>query len=163
MIDGDVANDLNFGNRFVTPGEIHGTKWNDENGDGIFDAGESGLLGVFIQLFKLTPPDVIGSWFAQQTTSSDGTYAFTDIPPGFYRLAEVVPSSQLSEFAQLLQNISKQISKVEENVSKLTNNMSRIEHEQAARMADVERELADLPAVPMDSFDEDEEHADLGE
>ena len=39
----EIETDINFGN--FQPSEIHGTKWNDLDGDGVRDAGEPGLPG----------------------------------------------------------------------------------------------------------------------
>ena len=44
-----VVNDLDFGNRLQL-GEIHGRKWEDLDGDGVWDAGESALAGWTIYL-----------------------------------------------------------------------------------------------------------------
>jgi hypothetical protein len=40
----EVRTGIDFGNRAL-PGEIHGSKWNDLDGDGTWDTGEPGLEG----------------------------------------------------------------------------------------------------------------------
>ena len=45
---GQVVENIDFGNRGT--GELHGTKWNDLDGDGVRDAGESGLAGWTVYL-----------------------------------------------------------------------------------------------------------------
>ena len=63
-------------------GTIDGTKFNDTNGDGTWDAGEPGVPGVTINLSN--------GW----TTSTDGNgnYVFNDVPTGTYSASEVVPA-----------------------------------------------------------------------
>lgn len=65
-------------------GSISGYKINDLDGDGFQDAGEPGLEGWTINLFK---DDVfVGS----TTTASDGFYSFTGLEPGNYTTEEVL-------------------------------------------------------------------------
>jgi len=45
-------------------------KFNDANGNGILDAGESGIAGLGNQRYK-------GSTVKQTTTAANGTYSFT--------------------------------------------------------------------------------------
>ncbi len=56
---------------------IAGTKFCDENGDGLFQAGEEGLGGFCILLKQE------GVQVDQAVTASDGTYEFQDIPCGY--------------------------------------------------------------------------------
>jgi uncharacterized protein (DUF2141 family) len=66
-------------------GSIAGTKWNDLNGNGVVDIGETGLSGVTIQLW-------VGiDLMAEAVSGTDGTYAFEDLPAGDYIVMEVVP------------------------------------------------------------------------
>jgi serine-aspartate repeat-containing protein C/D/E len=90
FLDGSVSNtqltiisgSLNFGN--VRGASIAGVKFNDVNGDGVRQAGESGLQGWTIQLLSTT--DVV---LATTTTDAAGNYAFTDLAAGTYRVREV--------------------------------------------------------------------------
>jgi VCBS repeat-containing protein len=78
----------------VTPstGEIHGTLFNDVNGNGVRDpAGEPGLANRVVYLDQnlngqLDPGEL------STTTAADGTYAFTNLPLGTYNVAEVLPA-----------------------------------------------------------------------
>lgn len=81
---GEVVENINFGN--VKLSQIHGMKWNDENGDGIQDAGEPGVEGVTIEL---TDPD--GNPVATTTTDANGTYGFSELSPSTYTVSEIVP------------------------------------------------------------------------
>ncbi|MHB8781608.1 MAG: MSCRAMM family protein, partial [Candidatus Geothermincolia bacterium] len=65
-------------------GAIAGTKFLDADGDGVLDAGELPLAGVIINLS--------GDATDQRVTGSDGMYSFTNLEPGNYTVAEVVPA-----------------------------------------------------------------------
>ncbi len=72
----------------VEEGEIHGTKWNDADGDGEWDAGETGLAGVTIYL-DLDDDGVLDAGEPSTLTDADGNYSFTSLVPGVYDVAEV--------------------------------------------------------------------------
>jgi protocatechuate 3,4-dioxygenase beta subunit len=74
---------LDFGN-YIVPGEIHGMKFLDQNGDGIKDANEPGLSNWAIQLQG-------NNIFLTTYTDQDGNYWFMDLPPGSYTLSEIQP------------------------------------------------------------------------
>ncbi len=61
---------------------ILGTKFNDSNGNGIKDTGEEGLAGWSIRLVRSDGYDTA-------TTGSDGSYKFSDLKPGNYKINEV--------------------------------------------------------------------------
>lgn len=67
-------------------GSISGFKWNDLDGDGIWDAGEPTLANWLI---TLTNPD---QSTVDTYTDSTGYYIFDDLLPGNYGLAEEEPS-----------------------------------------------------------------------
>jgi hypothetical protein len=72
-------------------GEIGDTVWVDTDGDGIPDDGEPRLEGAEVTLVWAGLDGIIGTgddWtFVSQQTGSDGTYRFTGLPPGVYRVA----------------------------------------------------------------------------
>ena len=70
----------------VTPGSIGDFVWNDLNGNGLQDAGEPGLEGVFVML-----TDCAGNWKGQTTTDADGAYHFANVAPGSYKVKFVGP------------------------------------------------------------------------
>ena len=83
---GQIVDNIDFGN--WQPAEIRGTKWNDLDGDGARDAGEPGLAGWQIYL----DGNQNGQWDtgeSVQVTDSGGNYAFAQLVPGSYRVAEV--------------------------------------------------------------------------
>lgn len=81
-------------------GEIHGTKWSDNDGDGMRDAGEPGLAGVVIYIDEDNDGEFDqGEMSAvtradNPTTPQDetGQYAFVGIGAGSYVVREVVPA-----------------------------------------------------------------------
>ena len=69
------------------PGEIHGTKFNDLNGDTIKTSGEAGLEGwtIYLDQNQNGQRDADEKW---TTTDATGNYSFTSLPPGTYYVAE---------------------------------------------------------------------------
>lgn len=68
---------------------ILGSKWEDANGNGIWDGGENGLEDWTIQIYRKHG----NSWdlVAESLTAADGSYAFTGITQnGQYRICEVL-------------------------------------------------------------------------
>ncbi len=80
-VSGEPISNLDFGN--ARPGLVGGFKFNDQNGNGIFDTGEPTMPGWTIQL------EQNGQTIATTTTNDDGAYAFTDLLPGTYFVREV--------------------------------------------------------------------------
>lgn len=82
---GESAPDVRFGS--FLPGTVTGVKWLDENGNGQFDATESGLEGwlVFLDANANGRHD-LGELSA--TTSAQGDFAINGILPGEYTLRE---------------------------------------------------------------------------
>ncbi len=69
-------------------GTVGNLVWLDTNGDGLKDAGETGLAGAKAQLF--TAANVaVGAAF---TTLADGAYSFTNVPIGSYYVKFTVAS-----------------------------------------------------------------------
>jgi hypothetical protein len=77
---------LNFGNRPEPVGGIHGAKWLDENGNGVWDPNEPGLPGWTIILE--------GSNDLSLSTVTDefGRYWFMDLPGAVYTITELLLS-----------------------------------------------------------------------
>src|SRR5437868_4845501 len=74
----------------VSTGTISGTKFVDSNGDGVRQAGESGLPGITVFL-EANCNDHLDSFEQRTTTNADGTYVFADVAAGTYSVREVVP------------------------------------------------------------------------
>ena len=73
----------------LQPGEISGTVFLDDNGNGILDPGEGGIEGVTVQLLGV---DVFGNDVdITMQTDSNGQFSFTDLNAGTYQLIETQP------------------------------------------------------------------------
>ncbi|RXK62480.1 hypothetical protein ESA94_05620 [Lacibacter luteus] len=81
---GFVNNQLVLGN-FV---------WYDKDNDGVQDAGEPGIAGVTVNLYKDANGDNIadGAAVATTTTNASGLYSFTGLTAGNYIVGVVLPS-----------------------------------------------------------------------
>jgi LPXTG-site transpeptidase (sortase) family protein len=66
---------------------INGTIFNDVNGNGQIDTGESPLAGVTVDLL-----DSNGSVVATRSTAADGSYAFLNLTAGIYSVRETDPA-----------------------------------------------------------------------
>jgi hypothetical protein len=74
------------------PGSINGTKFRDDNENGIQDAGEPGLAGVTIYL-DLDNDDVLDGGEPSTVTDANGFYEFTDLETlRQYTVSEIVPA-----------------------------------------------------------------------
>ncbi|MBA4251862.1 MAG: hypothetical protein C0425_08355 [Chlorobiaceae bacterium] len=83
---GQNRRDINFGNRVndtVRVGSICGIKFNDINGNGVLDDGETGLPNWPITLV------LSGSAAMTTVTDARGNYCFTKLKPGSYTVSEV--------------------------------------------------------------------------
>ncbi|WP_179372670.1 SdrD B-like domain-containing protein [Nitrosopumilus ureiphilus] len=110
---GQIITGIDFQNEFVGPSEIHGTVWEDVDGDEFVDAGEQRFAGKSIILWKLTPPDLQGSFAGFITTNPSGEYGFTDLDSGFYRIQKPsvfgfslsTPAGNQDQFVELTGNV----------------------------------------------------------
>ena len=86
---GGNVSGMDFGN--YQNGSITGYKWNDVNGDGIWDIDEAALSGWTIELAADADPEtVIGTQETHEIPNGVdvGQYLFDDLKPGTYRLSE---------------------------------------------------------------------------
>ena len=70
-------------------GEIQGKIWHDANGNGVRDAGESGLSGWTVYLDQ-NQNSLLDTGEASTTTNSNGDYSFKNLTPGTYTVGEVL-------------------------------------------------------------------------
>src|SRR5437763_3583588 len=77
--------DVDFGYRGT--GSVGDRVWMDSNGNGVQDAGETGINGVTVQLLD-AGNNVVGS----ATTSGDGNYTFSNLMAGNYSVRVVTSS-----------------------------------------------------------------------
>lgn len=78
----------------TTENSISGTKFNDINGNGIRDTGESGVSDVSIRLIRMLAPGV-ESFVSSTITDGNGYYNFMGLQPSAYKIEE-----ELSGFAR---------------------------------------------------------------
>ncbi|MEQ8969889.1 MAG: SdrD B-like domain-containing protein, partial [Coleofasciculus sp. C1-SOL-03] len=86
VTSGTAATGINFGNFEL--GSISGQKFEDTDGDGVKDAGETGLAGwtIFIDSDN---DGVKDAGETSTTTDANGNYSFTDLSAGNYTIREV--------------------------------------------------------------------------
>jgi len=73
-----------------SPGaQIQGSKWQDDDGNGVWDAGEPGLAGWTIFLDQ-NQNGVLDGGETSTLTGSDGSYSFIGLDAGTYYVAEVL-------------------------------------------------------------------------
>ena len=92
-LDGLVANPLVVAAAAAAPalaplGSIEGSKWNDGNANGIWDAGETGLAGWTIFIDSVAN-GTLDPWELSTVTDANGKYKFADLGPGQYAVREV--------------------------------------------------------------------------
>jgi SdrD B-like domain len=70
--------------------------WNDANGNGIQDAGETGIVGATVKLIGAGTDGVFGTGddvtLGTTTTGAGGIYHFTGLTPGQYQVQFVAPT-----------------------------------------------------------------------
>jgi 5-hydroxyisourate hydrolase-like protein (transthyretin family) len=92
------SEEINF---FNTSGEgsINGTKWKDEDGDGIRDAGEDDVeADIQIDVYRIDPTTGALIYVTTEYTDQDGKYSVTDLPPGQYRLEMRLPFGTIQTY-----------------------------------------------------------------
>ncbi|HNP87308.1 MAG TPA: SdrD B-like domain-containing protein [Kouleothrix sp.] len=77
--DGDSDSNLTIDFGVFMPASIGSLVWYDQDKDGVHDQNEPGVPGVVVTLY-----DANGNPVATTITGSDGSYLFTNLPPGTY-------------------------------------------------------------------------------
>ncbi|WP_228020955.1 Calx-beta domain-containing protein [Microcystis sp. LEGE 08355] len=73
----------------ATPlGSIEGSKWNDVNANGIWEADEKALAGWTIYIDSVAN-GTLDPWELSTVTDANGKYSFTNLGPGEYAIQEV--------------------------------------------------------------------------
>jgi subtilase family serine protease len=82
---------ISSGTTSTNTASISGEVFNDANDNAKLDSGDSGFSGVKIYL-DTNNNDVLDSGETSITTSSSGTFTFSNLPAGTYHLRDVLPS-----------------------------------------------------------------------
>ena len=107
---GDQVSGIDFGNHQVSNAAVEGRKWNDENGNGLFDSGETGLAGVEIYA-DLDRDGVYDEGEPRTRTREDipetdfdegGFYSLGGLAAGEYIIREVAPEGFVQTFPAVL-------------------------------------------------------------
>jgi protocatechuate 3,4-dioxygenase beta subunit len=106
--DGAGIAHVDFGNFFNV--SIAGQVFQDTNGNGRLDTGETALAGWTLQLFDA----VTGNQLASQTSDAQGKYVFNNLGPGTYRVREA-PQSGSSQSSAVPDDIAVHLSGVNSN------------------------------------------------
>lgn len=86
----DSKNPAVMGVGGVKTGSLSGKIWNDENSNGQWDAGETGLPAASVSLTSVT------EGFSRSTSvDADGSYAFRNMQPGEYVLSVALPEGMI--------------------------------------------------------------------
>ncbi|WP_179363192.1 SdrD B-like domain-containing protein [Nitrosopumilus oxyclinae] len=94
VASGDLVENLNFVNQDIPPGDIQGSKFQDANGNGLKDLGESGISGI---TFCLTPSNTCTQ------TNFNGDFFFNNIPAGQYSVNEILPFGSVNTTPLIVQ------------------------------------------------------------
>jgi uncharacterized protein (DUF2141 family) len=74
-----------------TNGIISGRVFRDTNGSNTIDGADTGIAGVTVQLFT-----GLNVFVTSTTTDFTGSYSFSNLPPGTYRVVEIDPANHTS-------------------------------------------------------------------
>jgi len=95
----------NVTNSFTYDPRVSGYKFDDQDGNGVWDEGEPGLAGWTIYLYKYSPQVAVSAVLpisplgsvlvASTTTAADGSYSFEGMLPGMYYMAEEMQTGWL--------------------------------------------------------------------
>ncbi|EIJ43114.1 putative collagen-binding protein, partial [Beggiatoa alba B18LD] len=95
--------EADFGYHDPQTGNIGDRVWNDTDGDGVQDTGETGLSGVSVTLRNAGTDGIFGTGddtTATTTTDTSGNYSFTGLDAGKYRVEITNPTGDLPNYAQ---------------------------------------------------------------
>jgi len=103
--DGSAGNLVTAGKPLVLKrpgtGSISGRVFNDKNANGIFDGSDTGISGFRVFLDESPFNGVLDSNEISKPVSTTGTYTFSNVPSGTYRVREVFRSGWRQTFPAL--------------------------------------------------------------
>ena len=77
---------------FYRPAALGDRVWSDTDADGQQDAGEPGVAGVTVELYKCVNNLPVGAVLATDVTDANGNYNFTGLMPGDYIVKFITPA-----------------------------------------------------------------------
>ncbi len=89
LVDANITNRDFLDDGYL--GSIGNLVWSDTDHDGIYDSGEPGLSGIVVRLYASTQTPGVDAPLASTTTNGSGTYGFSNVVPGDYRIQLPVP------------------------------------------------------------------------
>ncbi|MDB9473466.1 VWD domain-containing protein [Dolichospermum circinale CS-537/03] len=88
---------LKNGDIQIPLGSIQGSKWNDVNGNGIWETTEKALAGWTIYIDSVANGK-LDPWELSTVTNADGQYTFSNLGPGEYAIREVNQTGWIQTF-----------------------------------------------------------------
>lgn len=88
---------FNIGSGGGTGGSISGTVVNDADGDGVKDAGESGISGRTVYI-DADNDSILDAGEKSTTTNASGVYTLSNLSAGTYKVREIVPGGWSQTF-----------------------------------------------------------------
>ena len=92
---GGNVNGLNYNFAEIARPSIAGTIFRDHNNNGVQNAGETGIAGATVQLYRTADNTLV----ATQTTDASGNYLFANLDPASYYVLEPQPAGLLDGIA----------------------------------------------------------------
>lgn len=93
---GEERTGVDSGNVY-RPSEIHGVKFEDSNGNHVFDTGELGIAGQTIYI-DLNRNNILDSDEPTTVTGEDGSYTFQNVTPDAYVIRQVDSSEYIQSY-----------------------------------------------------------------
>lgn len=83
----------------IHPASIGNYIWEDSNTNGVQDVDENGISGAIVELLDCSGSavtvDFSGNAIVPYVTAADGFYIFTNLPPGQYKVAVILPDGYI--------------------------------------------------------------------
>ncbi|MCD9021271.1 SdrD B-like domain-containing protein [Cohnella silvisoli] len=86
--------DLTIDAGIVLPAALGDYVWNDNNSNGVQEAGETGRNGVTVELYNDSNA-LVGTTTTAANSGNDGYYSFTNLIPGSYKVKFIAPSGYM--------------------------------------------------------------------
>ncbi|HJN67787.1 MAG TPA: S8 family serine peptidase, partial [Pirellulales bacterium] len=95
------------------PGSISGYKWNDTDGDGLWDSTESPLSGWTVYI-DANESGSLDTGELSTVTDENGFYSFGDLQPGSYTIGEVLQSGWIQTYPDTIGGTSSSLAQMDQ-------------------------------------------------